>query len=78
MEGNPVFDYSKLRGRIREKYGTQKSFANAMDTTPATLSKKLSCKAYFDQMEIVRAVKLLDIQQGSVSAYFFAVTLKKT
>ena len=78
MQRKPVFDYSKLRGRIREKYGTQKKFANAMDTTPATISKKLTNKSYFDQCEVVRAVKLLGIEQGTVSAYFFTQQLKKT
>ena len=74
----PVFDYSKLRGRIREKFDTQKNFADAMGTTPTTISLKLSSKLYFDQREVARAVKLLDIEQGSVSSYFFTIEPKKT
>ena len=74
----PVFDYSKLRGRIREKFNTQKNFANAMGTTPTTISLKLSNRLYFDQREVAKAVRLLDIESGNVSAYFFTLKPKKT
>lgn len=32
-----MFDYSKLRGAIREKFGTQEAFAKAMGFSTATL-----------------------------------------
>ncbi len=68
----PIFDYSKLRGRIREKCGTQKRFAAAMGMSPATVSLKLANKRYFNQSEIVRAVDVLDIEYGKSALYFFA------
>lgn len=33
-----AFDYSKLKGRIIEKYDSQSSFANAMEWSERTLS----------------------------------------
>ena len=67
-----VFDYSKLNGRIREKFGTQKKFAESMGISSTTMSKKLTNKIDFGQAEINRAVRILDIDPGDISLYFFA------
>ena len=37
-----AFDYSKLKGRIIEKYDSQSSFANAMEWSERTLSLSLT------------------------------------
>ena len=37
-----VFDYSKLRGKIKEVFGTQAKFAKAMGMSTVTLSAKLN------------------------------------
>ena len=70
-----VFDYSKLRGRIIEKYGYTKEFARAIGTSPTSLSLKLNNKGSFSQAEIKRAIDVLGIEPGSVTSYFFAVKL---
>ena len=78
--GEPVkrimFDYSRLKGRIKEKCGTQKIFAEMLGVTEATMTAKLSGCAYFTQSEIVRAVEVLDILWEEVSVYFFAVKVQ--
>ena len=66
------FDYSKLRGRIAEKCGSQKEYARRLGITGATLSKKLNGITYFSQPEIERSKAILGIEPGQVSAYFFA------
>ena len=66
------YDYSKLRGKIREVYGTDKAFAEAMDMGKATLSLKLNNKAEWTQDEMESAMELLNIPRGSVRTYFFA------
>ena len=66
-----LFDYSKLNGRIREKTGTQKKFAESMGLSTATISAKLTNKTYFDQAEIDRAARILEIEPGDISLYFF-------
>lgn len=73
--GKVIFDYSKLRGRIYEVFGSQKNFEEAMNISHATLWAKLTNRTYFNQAEIQQATKLLGIEQGSVSAYFFAQIL---
>ena len=63
--------YPKLRGLIREKYGTQVAFAEAMEMHPTTLSFKLSGRSDWTRQEIEKACKLLDIPIEKVSFYFF-------
>ena len=65
------FNHAKLRGKIREVFGTQKDFAAAMRISPTTLSHKLTCKIDFSQTEIRRAVNLLGLQQKDIITYFF-------
>ena len=65
--------YSKLRGRIREKFGTQEDFATAMQKSPTTLSSKLNGKTEWTRQEIETACRLLDIPLAEAPAYFFAL-----
>jgi len=59
------FDYSKLRGRIKEKYGPQTKLAAAMGISEVSLSSKLNNWVEFTQCEIQKACKLLDIDIGT-------------
>lgn len=70
-EMNHQFDYSKLKGKIVEKYGTNQAFAAAMGWSFSTNGKKLSQKARWDQDEILRACSLLEIDHGDILDYFF-------
>ena len=69
--GMKLFDYSKLLGRIKEKFGTNEKFANALGCAPETLSRKLNNKASFTQKEINKSVDLLDIRIEDIDIYFF-------
>ena len=66
-----AYDYSKLRGRIVEKYGTQKKFATAMGWSERTLSLKLNGFVFWKQHEISQAMELLNIEESSINDYFF-------
>lgn len=66
-----LFDYNKLRGRIVEKYGSQRAFAAALGVSERTLSLKLNNKIFFAQDEINNAVSLLEIDIHNVKEYFF-------
>lgn len=70
-----MFDYSKLNGRIREVLGTHKKFANAIGISTTALSAKMNNKRPFDQREICRSIPVLQIEQGSVSSYFFTLKI---
>lgn len=66
-----MFDYSKLRGKIREVYGTQFDFAEAMGMSAVSLSEKLNNKTQFTQKEIDKACELLQIKKEEIPIYFF-------
>lgn len=71
MSGRMAFDYSKLRGRIVEKFGTQKQFGKAMNISEASLTLKLAGTSNFTQGEIFRAMALLDLDGSVIAQYFF-------
>lgn len=71
------FDFSKLRGRIKEIYGTQTAFAIAMLMNEATLSNKLNNNVEFSPKEIVRACLLLNIDLKEIDIYFFTLKVQK-
>ena len=66
-----AYNYSKLRGRIVEKYGTQSHFAKALRMSERSLSLKLNNQRYFTQEEISLATDLLDIPKIEMQLYFF-------
>lgn len=65
------FDFSKLRGRMVEKYGTIEKTAEAAGLRRDTLSLALNGKRTFTQSEIVILTKALDIPSAEVGLYFF-------
>ena len=73
-----IFDYSKLKGRITEKCGSQKAFAELLGVSESTMTSKLNCDTYFTQPEIMKAVCILDILLGKISAYFFTLRVEKS
>lgn len=70
------FDYSKLRGRIVEKYGSLESFSSAVDLSVNTVSKYLNNKVPWKQTNINAAVRALDIQPEEISVYFFTPSVQ--
>lgn len=73
-----IFDFSKLRGRIKEIYGTQILFARAMLMNESTLSHKLNNNVEFSPKEIYRACLLLNIKSEEIKAFFFTLKVQKT
>lgn len=66
------YKYSKLKGKIIEKFGTVSEFADAMGISKASASMKLSGKVGFSRDDIEKTMKLLDISLDEISDYFFA------
>lgn len=65
------YDYSKLLGKIKEVYGTQAAFAEAMNMGNTSLNFKLNNKSEWSQDEMEKAMELLRIPRMSVRTYFF-------
>ena len=63
--------YDKLKGRIIEKYKTQKRFARSLDISNQTMSRKMTGKSNFSQSDIVKWCKALEIDLEDAGVYFF-------
>ena len=74
--GAMEYDYSVLRGKIRDLYGSEKAFASAIGMASATLSMKLNNRREFTQGEIRKIMDALHEDRAMASRYFF--TLKHT
>lgn len=66
-----TYTYRKLKGRIVEKYGSQKNFAEAIHISENALSRKMSGKTGLSQADIAEWIELLDIDKDAIGEYFF-------
>ncbi|MDO4649180.1 MAG: DUF739 family protein [Eubacteriales bacterium] len=66
------YRYDKLRGRIIEKYGSQKAFAKALGQSENSVSKKMNGSTGFSQADIIQWSELLGIEVREFPQYFFA------
>lgn len=66
-----IYEYNKLRGRIREKCGTQDCFASALGIGRVSLSQRLNGKLEFTQEEISKSIDILELQKTDIPEYFF-------
>ena len=71
-----MFDYDKLRGRIREMKKSETKFAPEVEMSPATLSSKLNQKTDFTSIEKHKISKALGIEQMEIPKYFFEEKLE--
>lgn len=70
-------DYSKLLGKITEKFGTQAEFANALGISERSVSLKLNNKVSWKDSEIAKAVEILEIDPENIPAYFLSIKFNK-
>jgi len=73
-----TIDYSKLKGRIKEKYGSQQDFAKAIGLSEKNISDKLNNKSYWKQSDIDAATELLGIKKEDIGIYFFNKKVQNT
>lgn len=69
-------DFSKLSGKIVEKYGTQYNFSIALGLSERSLSLKLNNKVCWRDEEMERAIELLDLDLNDIPAYFFTSSVQ--
>lgn len=65
------FNYSKLRGRIREHNLTQEQLADAIGINKGTLSAKLNGQFDFTAAEMLSIGAALNISKNELGDYFF-------
>lgn len=68
-----MYDYSKLLGRIIEKFGSQRAFAKAIGLSENSMSQKMTGKMAITTKDIENwsAPELLDIQPIDIPLYYF-------
>lgn len=73
-----IYDFSKLRGRIKEKLGNESKFAEKLEISPASLSSKFNGRTDFTSSEISRACEedVLDLSINEIGENFFTRKLE--
>ena len=76
-----VFDYSKLTGKIVEKFGNRYKLAKMLGISNQALSNKLNNKTLFTSIEIVKIVELFKLDDNEVAGFirecFFTLKVEK-
>lgn len=73
-----AFDYNKLRGKIKEVFGTQDNFAKALGIGRVSLSQRLNNILDFSQEEIHKSCEILGIDKEQIPIYFFKLKVQET
>lgn len=68
-----VYDYRKLRGKIKEVFGTQDAFSEELGIGRVSLSQRLNNQLQFTQDEILKSCDILSIPREEIPAYFFSL-----
>lgn len=71
------YDYRKLRGRIREKFGTQAEFSRNIGLSEVSVSNKLNNVVDWGQDEMESAIVALEIPFSDIHSYFFTYLVEK-
>ena len=66
-----AYDYSKLKGKIIEKCGSQTKFKELMGISHTSINKKLNNKVQFTQEDIEKAIEILELDKKDIPLYFF-------
>ena len=72
------YDYTKLRGRIKERFGTETAFAKAVYMNRTSLSLRLTGLREFTQGQILLFANALEIPYCLIGDYFFTIKHSKT
>lgn len=69
------YDFSKLKGRIREKLGTQKEYSERIGISEGYLYKIFANDSKFDQDDIENSIApdVLDIERKEIPDYFLTL-----
>ena len=66
-----LFDYSKLKGRIKEKLNHQYVLAEKIGISTNAFSRKLNNALDFTNRETAKIIEVLDIKGDEIKEYFF-------
>ncbi len=72
------WEYSKLKGKIKEVYDTQEAFSRKIGLSTTSLNYKLNNQIQFRQEEIYSMINALSLEEGEIKLYFFTPLVEKT
>ena len=72
-----TYKTDKLKARIIEKFGDQKTFAAALGMSEPMLSRLLNEGKDWKGSMLMKAIELLEIPATQVDSYFFEPTVAK-
>lgn len=67
----PNFNHSKLRGKIKEKFGSESKLAETIGLSPTSLSYRLNNGVEFSSTEIYQIIMVLGLESFEIRDYFF-------
>lgn len=71
------FDYSRLRGKIREVCGTQDAYADKIHLGRVSVSQRLNNILEFSQSEMINSAEVLNFPTAEIPQYFFVKKVQK-
>lgn len=66
-----MYNHNKLRGKIKEVFGSEYVFAKKIGLSQTTFSSKLNNKVDFTRSEMIKIAELLKINQNEFYDLFF-------
>lgn len=72
-----VFNYDRLRNRIKEIVGTQDKFAKEIGLGRVSVSQSLNNQREFSAGEMFRAAQVLQFPTAEIPTYFFEEEVQK-
>lgn len=78
MKNKMKWEYSKLKGKIKEIYDTQEAFSKEIGLSATSLNYKLNNQIQFRQEEIYAMINALSLEDSEIRVYFFTSFVEKT
>lgn len=72
-----IYDYSKLLGRIKEKFDTREKLVPNISISITSLNLRLTNSLQFNQQDIEELCQELDIEKREIPDYFFKEKVRK-
>lgn len=72
-----VYNYSKLKGKVREIFGNNKVYADFLGISEASLYEKYKSNSYFNQSQIEKTMYAFQENPEMIMAYFFTKEVEK-
>lgn len=71
------YNYDKLRGRIKEKLGSESAYAELLGLANSSISAKLNSQVPFSLKEMDITIEKLEIPTDEIYSYFFTKEVEK-